>query len=147
MIHAQAEKSVVLFGPQSVATNATLTAQVDHFGYDYMTVDVLLDSQASTTDIPTVLKISESDDTTTTQTDVAQLTGGTAAGNYTIPNAQTVANVARFNIDLRPRKRYLTLKFTPAVASQLVSAVATLRRAKESPATTALKGQSVAVNA
>jgi len=142
VIHLKAEKSASVIKPQSVATSATATGNVDRLGYDVVAIDVHLDSQASTTDIPTALQIAESDDTVASNfATVAGLVGGTnSAGGFTIPNSQTVANIVQINIDCRARKRYLQLSFTPGVAAQLVSATARLGRAKEAPTAAAGAG-------
>ncbi len=144
MIHQLAERSISIFKPQSVATNATVTGNVDRLGYDYVSIDLHLDSQASTTTIPTAITIAEADNTSATSfVTIAPLCGGSAAntsGNFVLPNAQTVANIIQINIDCRARKRYLQLGFTAAVGAQIASATARLGRAKEPPTAAAGAG-------
>lgn len=129
-----AKKVLAIF--QSSTTNAgTASGTVDRLGYDYATFDVLLPTADVVSNKPTVLKVEESDTSNGTFTGV--LTGGT---DFTIPNAITSATsvtqpFAVLNVDLRARKRYLKLSVSPAT-TQVVSALATLTRAEQTPATT-----------
>lgn len=142
MIHAASAKSVVMLKPQSVATNATVTGTVDTLGFDHCRVDVLLDSQTSTTSKPTALKLEESNDLTTYVT-VSPFTGGTG---FTIPTAGSVSTVIRFNVDLRPRMRYLKVSLTAGDAAQLACVHANLSRAEVLPNTATLKGCTAVVD-
>lgn len=146
MLYPQAEKSVMLIYPQSCATDATLTGNVDCRGFKYLSVDVLGATQASTTDAPTCLKLTECDTTVASSfAAITALTGGTDTGNFTIPasvtNAPTTAGLTggygfRFLVDLTKRKRYLKLSFTAGVAAQIVAAQARLSRAEDMPDST-----------
>ena len=130
MIHAQNNKPLAVLAPASVATNATATANIDTLGYDYATIDVLLDSSASTTNNPAVLQIAESDDTVVTN--FATFTGSVGDTDFTIPAVSaTLPTVVRLNVDCRARKRYLRLSLTTAGAAMIVGATASLSRADE----------------
>ena len=131
MIHAQTEKHVVLLSTAAaIATDATATGRVDCLGFNYLAVDVLVNSTTGGTSPPTVLKFTEGD-TTTADTAITELTGGTATGNFTIPSTTTAspAGIVRFNIDLKKRKRYLKISVTPLIAGgQLIVATGHLSR-------------------
>ena len=133
MFPLQITKSVAVIKPQSVASNATATGTIDRLGYEEVKVNVLLDSAASTTSNPSVLKMSESDDTEATN--FADITGfvGDATDGFTIPAVSaTLPTSVSLAVDCRARKRYLKLTLTPGGAAQLVGATAELGKAKES---------------
>lgn len=128
MMPMQNSATLVAIKPQSVATNATATGQVDCRGYQDAAVDFVLDSQASTTSKPAVMKLQDSDTTDATNfADITDFVGG-GAGGFTIPNAQAAANVQRLNVDLRRRKRYLRALFTAGDAAQIAAVVMTLAK-------------------
>lgn len=138
MIHAQADKSVLVITPVSVATNATATGNIDCLGFDYCSIDIALASHSTS---PTVLDLMESDDTNASNfATVSPFTGGTG---FTIPaapgtNASNVLLI-RFDVDLKPRKRYLRVRTTSGAAT-LASVTARLSRAEQAPTTDAGKG-------
>ena len=136
MIHSFFEKSVVVLKPQSLATSATATGNIDTKNCRQVTLDVMLDSAGAVSSNPPTLKISESADTVTTN--FADITAfvGDGVGGFTIPDADTASpQIIRFNIDTKNRKRYLKLTLTPAGATQLVGAVARLGRKEQTPIT------------
>lgn len=137
MIHAQNTKSVVVFKPVSVATNATQTGIVDTRGWKYCSIDVILDSAAAASSNPAVLDLLESADTVVTNA-VTVSVGDT---DWTIPDASTdTPQIVRYDVDLTKRKRYLRLRTTSAGAAQLVAAIARLSRGEEAPNTTTEAG-------
>jgi len=138
MIHALSEKTVVLLKPQSVATSATATATMSRDGFDYLTIDVLLDSAGAVSSNPAVLKLAEGDGTS--YTDITAGVGD-GTGGFTIPDADTAnPQVVRFCIDCRKRKKNLKITLTPAGAAQLVGALAILRRSRIAPLSDSQKG-------
>lgn len=142
MIHGQNDKGVVVLKPQSLATTATATGNIDTIGHDVCDIDITLDSAASTTNNPAVLKLSSSDDTVVTNfADITEFVGD-GAGGFTIPNADAAnPQLVRMSVNLlKNRKRFLKLALTPAGATQLVGASARLSRAENSPRTAALAG-------
>jgi hypothetical protein len=137
-------KIVKLFTPATVAAAATTTGCVDTLGYDYCTIDVMAGSIASNATAVTYLQVSESETAMTAYTDgdaIVALTGAaavSATAGFVLPAPSTCTVVPtgcnyRMNIDLKGRKRYLTLLFTPA---QTVAqcAWATLSRVQNGPA-------------
>jgi len=146
MMPLQNTATKVAIKPQSLATTATATGNVDTLGYEEAAIDVALDSQAAASSNPAVLKISESDDTVVTNfADITALVGD-GVGGFTIPNADTSdpQNI-RLNVDLRARKRWLKVTLTPAGTTQLVGVSATLGKAKNS--TVARAEQALTVDA
>jgi hypothetical protein len=131
-------KAVLVIAPVSKTNGATASASFDTLGYDHLTLDVFLPTADTTTDQPSVLKLSESDDTTTTVTDIAAFTGGTqtsATVGFVIPAGKTTAaanSLIKMNVDLKKRKRYLTLTIVPRT-TQIVGAVANLQIAEQEP--------------
>lgn len=133
MFPLQNTGAVAVIAPASTATNATASGNVDTLGYDEVKVCVLLDSAAAVTSNPSVLKLSESDDTVVTN--FADVTGfvGDATDGFTVPAADTDdPQVVELNVDTRARKRYLKVSVTPAGAAQIVGAVAVLGKAEDS---------------
>lgn len=130
--------------PASVASTATTTMTFDTIGFDYAVVDVLLGTAATTDPTLTVLKFLESDDTVVTnRTAIVALTGGTATSTtagFVIPAATAtgVGGAIQFQIDLRKRKRYLTMNTTPGT-TQVIGAVVDLCRAEKARLTAAAK--------
>lgn len=133
---ANSKKVLPIFQSSTTAA-ATASGNIDRLGYDYVSIDVLLPTADVVSNKPTVLKISESDDTVVTNfANVSGFVGGT---DFALPNAVTAATsittpYATLNIDCRARKRYLKLSVSPAT-TQVVNAVATLTRAEVTPAT------------
>jgi len=132
MMPLQNTATVVAIKPQSVTSGATASGIIDRLGFEEAAIDVILDSQASTTSNPSVLKLSQSD--ITDATGFADITGfvGDATNGFVIPPAGAAATIVRMNVDCRSRKRYLKVAVSPDGATQLLSAVATLGKAKTS---------------
>ena len=138
MFPLQLTSGVAVIKPQSVATTATVTGNIDTLGYEEVKVCVLLDSSASTSNNPSTLKLSESDDTVVTN--FADITGfeGDATDGFTIPAVSaSLPTVVDLAVDCRARKRYLKLTLTPGGATMIVGATAVLGKAKESAAANA----------
>ena len=137
MNHASGTKSVAKH-TASVAATATFTHEIDTLGYKYASIDVMFSPYtASNVSIANVLRVSEADTSGATGSSVSGLVGGT---DFTIAatGASTGADIgaiARFNVDLRGRRRYLTVRVTP---STTVAVISSARLSKgESHATTA----------
>jgi hypothetical protein len=126
MNHASGAKSIARV-TTSVASSATFTHEIDTLGYKFATVDVIFSPYtASSVSLASVLKVGESDTASqgTAATNITGLVGGT---DFTIAatGASTGANVggiARFNVDLRGRKRYLTVVVSPSTTVAIISA-------------------------
>ena len=96
----------------SVAANATHSHEIDTKGFKYATIDVVYSPfTAATGTYASVCKVQEHDVTATGQTDVTGLTVTAGAGTTT--GSGDVGAVARFNVDLRGRKRFLTVVTSP----------------------------------
>lgn len=124
-------KSVLAINQLSTTNAATASGIIDRLGYDFVEIDVIATSSNDTTNNPSVLKLSESDDLTT-YTDVSGAVGDT---DFTIPACYT--NTAsdykvKFSVDCRPRKRYLKVSVSP-VTTQTITAIANLHRGDEGP--------------
>lgn len=142
-------KAVLVIAPVSKTNAATASASFDTLGYDHATIDVAIPTADTTTDGVSLLKLSESDDTTTSVTDIAQFTGGTATSatvGFVLPAGKTSGNtLVKMNVDLKKRKRYLTLTINPRT-TQLLAAVANLQMAEQEPVSAANAGVDVLVN-
>ena len=126
------EKSVTK-AAASVAANATHSHEIDTLGFKYATIDVVYSPfTAATAAYASVCKVQESDASGSGQTDVTGLAITAGAGATT---GASVGAVARFNVDLRGRKRYLTVVTSPG---NTVAVVTNARLSKaESHAVTA----------
>jgi hypothetical protein len=107
MNHHSAAKSDVK-STASVAASATFSHEIDCAGFKYASIDVVYSPfTATTAAYASVLKIQESDASGSGQADVSGMSVTAGSGST------SVATVARFNIDLRGRKRYLTVVTSP----------------------------------
>jgi hypothetical protein len=122
--HLEASKTDAFIGTTTTATNATFSHVIDTLGYDYAAIDVVFrQSTASTEAVALALAVQQSDTNTDTAfSNITTFVGG-GAGGFTIPttSSSTAPNVARFNIDLRGKARYLRVRATPNTASILCS--------------------------
>jgi len=110
MNHLSGAKSVTK-AAASVAASATHSHEIDTFGFRYAAIDVIFSPfTAATTSYASVLKVQESDASGSGQADVSGLSVTAGAGSTT---GAVVGAVARFNVDLRGRKRYLTVVTSP----------------------------------
>lgn len=131
MNHHSGAKSVVK-AAASVAANATHSHEIDTAGFKYASIDVVYSPfTAATSAYASVCKVQESDTAGSGQTDVTGLSVTAGAGATTGAN---VGAVARFNVDLRGRKRYLTVVTSPGNTVAVVSA-ARLSKADQHAAT------------
>jgi hypothetical protein len=129
MNHLEATKSDVKVSA-SVATNATHSHEIDTVGYGYLSVDVAFSPFATaTSSYATVLKLQESDTAGSGQVDIPGMTVTAGAGSTTGAKAGAVA---RFNVDLRGSKRYVTVVATPGNSASVVTA-ARLGKANDMP--------------
>jgi hypothetical protein len=118
MNHHSGAKSVSK-STASVAASATFSHEIDCSGFKYASIDVVYSPfTAATTSYASVLKVQESDSSGSGQADVSGLSVTAGAGSTT---GAAVGAVARFNIDLRGRKRYLTVITSPGNAVAVTS--------------------------
>lgn len=112
----------------------TNTYSFDRLGYDYAVINLTI-MGTETTDPPTVMHLTHSNDNTT----FATFTGFTGGTDFTIPTAiRTLANasqgptIVQFRADLRAAKRYI--KVTCNSATKMTQVVnVDLFKGKESP--------------
>ena len=110
MNHASGAKSFTR-SAASVAASATHSHEIDTAGFKYASIDVVYSPfTAATSSYASVLKVQESDASGSGQTDITGLSITAGAGATT---GALVGAVARFNIDLRGRRRYLTVVTSP----------------------------------
>jgi hypothetical protein len=124
----------------SVAASATHSHEIDTLGFEYVSIDVVYSPfTATTSNAAPVLRLTQHDVTGTGQTNISGFVGGTdftvAAGTTTGAN---VGYVARFNVDMRGKRRFLTLYTSPG-NTEAVNIVARLGRAEEAPFSAATK--------
>lgn len=131
MMPLQNTATKVVIAGVSVSAAATVTGVVDTLGFDECAIDVELDSQAATSNNPTTMKLSESDDLTT-YADIAAFTGDATDGFAISAISSTAVNVTRMNVDLRARKRYLKVTVAPLGTTGVISVRATLGKAGDS---------------
>ena len=118
MNHHSGAKSVTK-AASSVAASATHSHEIDTAGFKYASIDVVFSPfTAATSSYASVLKVQESDSAGSGQADVTGLSITAGAGSTTGAN---VGAVARFNVDLRGRKRYLTVVTSPGNTVAIVT--------------------------
>jgi hypothetical protein len=136
MNHASGNKSVTK-AAASVAASATHSHEIDTLGFKYAAIDVVFSPfTAATAAYASVLKVQESDASGSGQADVSGLSVTAGAGSTT---GAAVGAVARFNVDLRGRKRYLTVVTSPGNTVAIVSS-ARLGKAEQYPVTATESG-------
>ena len=113
-------------------TGATATdVEVDTLGFDYLTVIVQLGNVAADM---TALKLQESDVTASGEAD---FTGGA----FTAPTAAAGDNdVLVAFVDLRKRKRFISIVATAGAGATLISAIGILSRAEVTPTSATERG-------
>lgn len=147
MNHHSGAKSVVK-ATASVAASATHSHEIDTAGFKYASIDVIFSPfTASNVSLASVLKVAEGDTSGSTMTDIAAMVGG-GAGGFTIAatgSSASVGGVARFNVDLRGRKRFLTVSVSPSTTVAVVTA-ARLSKAEQAAVTATETGVNNVVN-
>ena len=139
---------------QGVATLATSTtnaatftsSNIDLLGVDFATIDVFATTQSASTQAgsPSVLKLQECDTTVASSfVDIVGFRGGSATAtniDFVVGIGLTSGvNSYKFNVDCRPRKRYLTVVASPTT-TQSFSVAANLGRAEQAPNTAVKAG-------
>jgi hypothetical protein len=144
-------KGVQVIIPQARVNNAAVTCQViDCLGFDYLEIWL----QVGAIDIAlTVLKLTESNvkASATSLTSPSDITGtvfGTdnndAGSTSVLPTTTDANGVFKFEVDLRPRKRYILLAATVGngSAGAFLSAIGELGRGQQVPTSAADKNAS-----
>lgn len=124
MNHVAASKSVSK-AEVSVALSATHSVEIDTLGFEHASIDVLFSPFTSATGPTTaanVLRVAQSDTAGSGQANVSGLVGGT---DFTVGAGVTatssVGYAHRFDVDLRGKRRYLTVYATPASTCGVVT--------------------------
>lgn len=113
-------KTIPMFEGLTMTSAGTVFGQVDTLGYDYLIVDLEAGTGAAASTAVTTLRMSESDTSMTAYTDGTAITNcvgaaatSTSAGFVLPALSSSKKNVYQFNIDLRARKRYISINFAP----------------------------------
>lgn len=140
-------KTYALILGTGVTNGATVTANIDTLGFDSVALDVIMGTADVVSNKPSVLKLAESDDTVVTNfADVTAFVGG-GTGGFTIPSADTSnANIYRFNVDCRARKRYLRLSVSPRTTQAVVIDARLGRPEVSADTSTSVSGTQTLVN-
>lgn len=133
-------KATAAINAVSATNGETVTSSViDTLGYDWATIDLIATTQAASTQAgsPATLKLQENDTTVTTSfADIVGARGGSATAtnvDFLVGIGVTSGNnTYKFNVDLRGRKRYLSLVVSPKT-TQTFSAIVNLGRGEQSP--------------
>ena len=142
MNHVAASKSVAK-AETSVALNATHSIEIDTLGFNHASIDVLFSpftSATGPTTAATVLRVAQSDVSGSGQVNVSGFVGGT---DFTVAAGSTatasVGYAHRFDVDLRGKKRYLTVYATPASTCGVIT-TARLSKGEAGPVSATDKG-------
>lgn len=132
MNHLEGTKTVAKVASVA-ADNGAFTHEIDTYGADYVSIDVVYSTFTATSPAYATLKVQHSDVSGSGQTDVLTTTAvaGLTTGNH----------IARFNVDCRGKKRYLTVVGNPAKPATVCS-VARLSKLEEMPYNAATAGVS-----
>lgn len=124
MNHLEGTKTAVKIA-NVTSDGGAFSHEIDTYGADYVSVDVCYGTFTATSAAYATLKVQHSDTSGSGQTDVLTTTAvaGITTGNH----------VARFNVDMRGKKRYLTVVGNPAKPA-IVASVARLSKLEEMPA-------------
>ena len=130
----------------SVASNATHSLEIDTIGFEFASIDVLFSpftAASPPTTAATVLRVAHSDTTgTASQTNITGLVSGT---DFTVAAGVTatagVGYAHRFEVDLRGKRRYLTVFATPSSTCGVITSCR-LSKGEAGPTATADKGVS-----
>lgn len=130
----------------SVLSNATHSLEIDTIGFEFASIDVLFTPFTAAnppTTAATVLRVAHSDTTgTAAQTNISGLVSGT---DFTVAAGVTatagVGYSHRFDIDLRGKRRFLTVYATPASTAGIITSCR-LGKGEAGPSTAAEKGVS-----
>jgi hypothetical protein len=144
MNHVAASKSVSK-AEVSVALNATHSLEIDTLGFANASIDVLFSPFTSATGPTTaanVLRVAQSDTSGSGQTNISGFVGG-ATNDFAITAGVTatasVGYAHRFDVDLRGKRRYLTVYATPASTCGVITSCR-LSKAEAGPMSASEKG-------
>ena len=137
------EKTVPMIN-ETMAAAGTAFGAIDTLGFDYLKIDMAMESASAAETALTILRVCESDTDSamTAYTDGTPVTAfvgaaavSTSAGFVLPPRSSTMENTYRMNIDLKGRMRYIGLNVSPTLTGTnggAVVAIGTLGRAADS---------------
>jgi hypothetical protein len=131
------ENSRTVVGTTVTSAAATATLTIDRLGYDYASIDVIVDKSSTAANtaasILSVLTLSGGDTTT----------AGASIYTVAVPAASVAVtsqpSVVRMDIDLRGKGRYVKVDATPATALA-TTIVARLSKGEVGPSSASAKG-------
>jgi len=132
----------VLLAPQAMTNSATVTANFDTKRADHATIRIAFAAELNTNAVGPTIALTESDDTVVTNFATFDSNFARAAEDL------TSAKEVRYEVDTKGRKRYLRLAVTTATTTNdnvTLSAIGTLSRNEEEPASTTDIGDDVVV--
>jgi hypothetical protein len=143
MNHVAASRSVEKV-EISVAAGATHSLEIDTLGYNHASIDVAFSpftaAAATAATAATVIRLAHSDVSGSGQTNISGFVSGT---DFSVATGSTTgANVGyshRFDVDLKGKRRYLTVYATPVSTVGIVT-VARLSKGEVGPVGAAAKG-------
>jgi hypothetical protein len=142
MNHVAASKSVSK-AEVAVTSSATHSLEIDTLGFANASIDVLFSpftAASPPTTAATVLRVAQSDTSGSGQVNISGFVAGTdftvAAG---VTATASVGYAHRFDIDLRGKRRYLTVFATPASTSTVITSCR-LSKAEAGPMSASEKG-------
>ena len=134
------EKTVPMIN-ETMSAAGTAIADIDTLGFDYLKIDMAIESASAAETALTTLRVCESDSAITAYTDGTPVTAfvgaaavSTSAGFVLPARSSTKENTYRMNIDLKGRKRYLAVNVAPTLTGTnggAVVVIGTLGRAQD----------------
>ena len=129
-------KTVILEETQSATSSGDVFATVDTKGYDYMVFQILSGTHEAAETSLEILRLGHADttptDVTTDCTVLPAFSCGAAVAatcsNILPPGSSTKQNIYQMNVDLRGKKRYFAVDYTPVKQTVAISLIAHLFR-------------------
>lgn len=148
------DKFGVAIAPASVASSATSVGVIDTYlgnqlgKADYAQLALLLGTAAATSAMLALNVKEGTDSNVSNASSITALTGGTNAGNFSLPvgPGTSGSKICRLNIDLRKRQRFLFLSATPGT-TQVLGAVYRLSRLNQAGGTASQLSEDLFVEA
>lgn len=141
MNHLEGTKTSARISPNMSSSTAVHTHEIDTYGSEYASIDVVVNHfTASIASYASTLKLQQSDVSGSGQTDLTGFTVTAGAGRTTGNGLN--GGACRLNVDLRGKKRYLTVVYSPPGTGPLVTVatVARLGKMQDMPTTAASAG-------
>ena len=151
MIHSQSG-AFVFMPAASAATTATQAMVFKTEGYGNAEIVVMVPAHATDGETIRQMGLGESDTSTAiaSHTNIAAFTGDISAtstsASFVIPAAGATTGLGYlvvFNVDLRKRKKYLSLQITPGTTTMTISAIGKLTRGGSESADSATEKSAV----